>query len=428
MLRLATFLLILGLATSAPAQDDLANVYDLTARFDPATGEIAVEGSMTIVADDVIESVELLLNAGVRIRSFTYGDGAAPIIERDVEIAGQALPKTQRLRLPLEAPLARGERLHMTFAYDGRITTEDIEIGRGVVSPGWTEMTLEALWYPVFLAEPQVRSVVLLETPGNYDVVGPGVAEKMEDGRWRLDPGGPVAGRITFAQSDSWIAERRPLNDQLSAVLYSVEPEPAAADILGAVGEAYSFYQGLFGTPSTDKSTITLLYPNRDPGLVWPNQAYSTGGDFIVMNLSDLRVQLDTLNHEMAHLWWSAGRPGTPDEFMSESVSEYLALRRGQQAWGDAWLMERRAAMDAASGRIDASLLDIDGFGGHRQSLMYERGPAVLWALHDDVGAEAMDALLAAAYAARIDRLEDFIALVEERLGRNRAEALRADL
>lgn len=414
MLRfLTTLYFALLLTAPAAAQEDLSNLYDLTARFDPASGAIDVEGSMTIIADGPVERIELLLNKSLDLHRFEYGDGLRPEIQRDVVISGQALPRTQRLVLPLHAPMSRGDRLELRFAYGGKISTQDIEIGRGVVSPAWTEMTLEALWYPVFLEEPLVRSRLTLETPEGYEVVGPGEVRRLEDGRWLLDPDVPVAGRITFAMSNAWLSAREPLNDEISAVLYSVEPEPRASEILGGVGTAFSYYERIFGPPRTNKREIRLLYPNRDPGLVWPNQAYSTGGDLIVMNVAKLQTQLDVLYHEVAHLWWSAGRPGTPDEFLSESISEYLATRHGGHVWGADWLKHRRQAMRRESEAIESSLLDIDGVGGARQPLLYQRGPTTLWALHDRLGEEVMDALLAQAYRQRIDTVAAFIELIE---------------
>lgn len=407
------FLLVAGTA----AAEDLSNRYDLAARFNPASGAISVDGTFTIVADDDLAEIRLLLNAGVDITAFTFGGGEAARIEPVATFGGEVLEKTQAIIVTPEPPLTRGDTLEMAFSYAGHITTDDIFIGRGVVSPGWTEMTLETLWYPVWLEEALVRSRVTLEVPEAYEVIGPGTAEQMAPGRWTLDPGGPVGGRITFAMSDSWVMEARALGGGLSARLYSVVAEPKADEILGTVSDAYSYYSDLFGPPRTDKSAITLLYPNIDPGLVYPNQAYATAGDFIVMNLSDLDVQLDTLNHEVAHLWWSAGQPGTADEFLSESVAEYLAMRRGEAAWGEGWLAKRRNTLDAAAAEAEGSILTLDGFGHARQSLLYEKGPSLLWQLQDHIGEEAMDGLFRAAYDRRTETLESFLSLLAEREG-----------
>jgi len=199
------FLLVAGTA----AAEDLSNRYDLAARFDPASGAISVDGTFTIVADGDVAEIRLLLNAGVEISAFTFGGGEAARIEPVATFGGEVLEKTQAIIVTPEPPLTRGDTLEMAFSYAGHITTDDIFIGRGVVSPGWTEMTLETLWYPVWLEEALVRSRVTLEVPEAYEVIGPGSAEQMAPGRWTLDPGGPVGGRITFAMSDSWVMEAR---------------------------------------------------------------------------------------------------------------------------------------------------------------------------------------------------------------------------
>ncbi|MGE6696830.1 hypothetical protein ACQKH5_04005 [Hyphomonas sp. NPDC076900] len=416
------------LIEATAAAEDLSNQYDLAARFDPASGAISAHGTFTVVADGDVAEIRLLLNSGVTISQFTFGGGEAARIEPVAMFGGEVLEKTQAIIVTPERPLQKGDRLEMAFAYDGHITTDDIFIGRGVVSPGWTEMTLETLWYPVWLEEALVRSQLTLEVPEAYEVAGPGKAVQTAPGRWTLDPGGPVGGRITFAMSDSWVMETRELGSGLSARLYSVVPEPKADDILGTVGDAYSYYAGMFGPPRTDKSAITLLYPNIDPGLVYPNQAYATAGDFIVMNLSDLAVQLDTLNHEVAHLWWSAGQPGTADEFLSESFAEYLAMRRGEAAWGKDWLATRRAALDEAAAEAEGSILTLNGFGAARHSLLYEKGPSLLWKLQDSIGEDAMDGLLRAAYEQQTETLEGFLTLMAEREGEQIAGWFRESL
>jgi hypothetical protein len=362
-------------AVAAP--QDLSNRYRLEARFDPADGALAVEGTMVIVADRRTESIELLLNAGVDVRRFTYGQGRQAQVEKSITLQGHPLPRTQRLRLPLERPLEKGERLEIRFAYDGRLTTEDIEIGRGVVSPRWTEMTFEALWYPVWLEEPIVRSEVTLITPERYQVVGPGRTQRLGKGRWRLDPGTPISGRITFALSDSWVTARRPLGGKLSAALHTVKPEPRAESILEAVGGAYGLLRGAVRGAAHAEVGLHPALRQRRRGAEVPEPGLFHGRGFHRHGQLEPQLQQDTLHHEVAHLWWSAGRPGTPDEFMSESVSEYLSIRRGEQVWGADWLKERRAKLAERSAKIEASLLNIDGVSPTRQPLLYDRGPAV---------------------------------------------------
>jgi hypothetical protein len=238
-----------------------------------------------------------------------------------------------------------------------------------------------------------------------------------------------VAGRITLALSDRWHVERRMLKPGLQAALYTIKPEPRAGEILDSVTGAFAAYTGLFGPPRTQKERITLLYPNAEIGVKYPNQAFATGGDFIVMSKGEVKGQLETLQHEIAHLWWSRGRPGTADEFLSESISEYLANRRGGEMFGSRWLADRRAAMAKRSAAIQASLLDLNGGGtAPRQPLLYDRGPTALWSLHDRIGEMAMNQLLQEAYKVEIGSLEHFLRLVEQRHGAETLNWFRAQL
>ncbi|MBX7536386.1 hypothetical protein K3175_12030 [Qipengyuania sp. GH1] len=395
------------------AGDELANIYDLDATFSPTSGELSVRGKMLLVPDAETSSVELLLNKAMKLERFEIADDTVKLaIEDDIEISGQALPRTRRISLIPAHSFGVGDHLEIELQYSGRLTTEDIELGRGAVSPDWTELTFEAAWYPIWLNEPIICSTVDLVLPEGFEVIGPGATIPIGTNRWYLDPGAPVLGRITFAASNSWTVERRQFGP-LTIALYSAIPEPRAPQIFGTVEDTYSYYRELFGEPDGSEQSMTLLLPNGQVALKQPNQSYSTNGDFIAMDQSDPIVQLDALNHEIAHLWWSAGKPGTQDEFVSESISEYLAMRRGGQIWGEDWLRQRRASAAARAEEIPSSLRDIDGPGGDRQSLLYDRGPTALWALHERIGEEAMDALLLSVRASEIDTLEGFLTKAE---------------
>jgi hypothetical protein len=388
-----------------------------------------VEGTMDVVADRRTESLNLLLNDALRVRSFRMG-GRQARVEPTYTFGGQQVPGGQAIVVPLAKALEQGDRVRLQFRYDGHLTTDRIHVGRGGVSPAWTELTLESFWYPVLLDEPLLRSELILELPEQYEVIGPGSAERLRPGRWRLDPQAIVStNRITFAASNRWHVEQRELGSNLVAALHTVQPEPRSGEILGSVQGAHAFFSRLFGAPRSSKKRITIVLANQEVGLKYSNQAFATAGDFIVMSTGEPQGQIDTLHHEVAHLWWSDGRPGTPDEFLSESVSEYLALRFGHVRWGAEWLSKRRAEMATRSANIGSSLLSLNGDGsGPRQPLLYDRGPTALWLLHDRVGSDAMDGLLQETYRRRLTSLPEFLALVQSRLGADTQKWFRDQL
>ncbi len=407
---LSGLLLLAACARAESPAPEPGLLYELAVGFDPADGRLSVEGIIEIVTPAETDTIELLLNGGLSVQRFDADRPAKVRIENAITFDSYELPHTQRITLALEEPLAAGAELTLTFAYEGQITTESIEIGRGVVSPGWSELTMEALWYPVWLQGPPIRSDVRLTLPEGYEVAGPGSVDPLADGAWRLRPNGPVHGRITFIASDGWTEARRTLGDGITGRVLTLAPEPRSDDLLDAAQAVFGAYRTLFGAPGTASDTLTIVYANRDIGITYPRQAYSTGGDFIVLDESPAQVQIDTLHHEIAHFWWSLGTPGTPDEFMSESISEFLAVRHGGDVWGEAWLTERRADMAARSAEVQESLREIDGLTATRQTLLYNRGPTALFELQDQIGRAALDAVLINAHAARTDTLQGFLA------------------
>ncbi|TDK23801.1 hypothetical protein E2F46_09730 [Luteimonas aestuarii] len=428
LVLLATLLLCCAPALAAQPAPGSGSTYRMDVHFDPNDGALSASGTLEIHTDEALDGFELLLNGGLAIDTLQPDRNAAVTFENGISIDSYALPQTQRITVTLVQPLLAGERMSIAFDYAGQVTTDSIEIGRGVVTPGWSEMTMEALWYPVWLKGTRVHSDVTLTLPAGYQVAAPGRVEPAGEGRWRLRPNGPVSGRVTFIASDGWVETRRALGEGLSGVVLSIDPEPRADAILDGTAAAFAAYRALFGEPETASTALTIVYANRDIGLKYPRQAYSTGGDFIVLDQSDERVQLDTLHHEVAHFWWSRGRPGTPHEFLSESISEYLAVRHGGDAWGDAWLETRRATMAQRSAAIEGSLRDIDGLTATRQDLLYHRGPTALFALQDRIGRGAVDALLVQAHAAPDDTLDAFLQLLAAQQGQDVADRFASEL
>ena len=427
--------LALALATGAAASThsgiesgDRSNRYELMVALDPRSGAMRVAGTIALVADQRAEQMPFLLNAAFDRVAISGPMVDTVEIESGITLDGYALPRTQRATVRLARPLAAGETALLHIAYSGTVRTQDIEFGRGVIAPHWTELSFDSLWYPVLMDDQELRARVRLSLPEGYAVTAPGSVTRLADGDWLLDAGDVVSRRISMLVSDAWHVAGRDVGGGRAARLYTVDPEPRAQALLGAVATAWDRYSEWFGAPAQAIDVVKLVYANRDPGLRYPNQAYATNGDFIVLDNSAPEVQRDTLHHEVAHMWWSAGQPGTPDEFLSEPLAEYSAMRVGGEVFGDGWLAARRQKIAARSDAIEASFLDLDGLSDVRQPLLYARGPTVLWRLHDSIGADAMDALLRAVRADDVRTLECFLALLAVREGAEQAAAVRGGL
>ena len=423
-------LALAGLLMGVPAhaQDDLANTYNIVASLDPADGAMDVSATIDIVADKRTKTIELLLNGTFDIASISASRDAEITIEHGIVFGTYEMPHTQRIAIALARPMERGDALRIATTYSGTITKDTIEMGRGIVSRRWTELSADALWYPVWYEEPDLRYDLALTLPPQYDVVGPGDFTRADNGVWQLSPRSIVNTRITFAASDSWTIVARPVGENLGGAVYTARSTPKINALLDGLESAVEAYRGALGEPKFRLETIKVIYPGPDINPTFPQQAYVAGRDFIVLDESDLPIQLDTLNHEVAHLWWSRGTAGTPDEFLSESIAEFLAKRQGGDVWGQAWLEERRGRMRTRSQALEASLLDIDGFTADRQALLYHRGPTMLFDLQDRIGRDAIDALLRDFLASEADTIQAFLQLLARRHGDSVEEWARGQL
>lgn len=399
------------------AEPDFTNEYDLVVSLDPGTGALTTSGTMTIVADQPTSRIDLLLNNKLRVDELRCKPACRFKVAHKTKLDSIVLASTQQLRLTPETALDTGEEMRVWFSYSGVLATENIEFGRGIVSTGWTELSIGALWYPVWLDEPMVRSRLTVRLPDGYNFNAPGQISRSGNGDWEAIVTTPGISRVTFAASNNWVMRERQIDPKRKAILYTAAPTERSEDILNAVAEAYAWYRSALGEPTAIATDLRILYANELTSLRYPREAYATGGSFIVLDESSPEVQRDTIHHEVAHLWFSAGRPGSPDEFLSESLAEYLAMREGGRVWGQDWLTRDRRSTALRSARVEGSLLAIEGFSPTRQSLLYNRGPTALWLLHDRIGADAMDRLLAEAYSSGVTTIEAFFDLLTSRHG-----------
>ncbi|MEM1056612.1 MAG: hypothetical protein AAGI52_13905 [Bacteroidota bacterium] len=426
VLVLATLLPSASLAQ--PSEAALANHYDLSVTLDPATGDIEVAGTLRVVADERLPSLAFLLNRGVTIRSLG-GTGIAGWSATDsVQIGGTPLSSTQQIEVQFDPVLERGDSVHVAFDYGGRIDNTTIEIGRGIVSPAWTELSVGSLWYPFSLQETLVTSRLRVTVPESSDVVGTGQIETVAPGVWQIEATRPLPARITLALSDRWHTASRTFADGQRVEVRAAVPSPRVDLAMDTARRAYAAFEATFGPLQEESQTLRLLYPNDVPDLIYPGEAYAAGNLVAMADSDNETAWLGTIHHEVSHMWWNRGAPGTPDEFLSESLAEYSALLLGSQTFGTEWQAQRLASLRSRSDQIDASLLELNGFPPERQGLLYARGPVALWWLREHIGAEALDALLQEVHSQQTDSLQAFLDLLAEREGKALSGAFRSRL
>jgi hypothetical protein len=227
-----------------------------------------------VVADTARAAVSLLLNGALTVPAIEGSDVAGVTVTRGTHVGRLRLPTTQRVDVRLARPLARGDTTILRLAHAGRLdATAAFEWGRSLVSARWTELSVGALWDRVLLDVPEVTARVRLTVPAEHRVAAPGTVRQLGAGRWELTMTRAERQRVTVA--------------------------------------AYAAMARWYGPPAGADTDLTILLPNDSLGLHDPTEAYAPGATLIALSTQpDETVWLDTLHHELCHLWWTAGRPG----------------------------------------------------------------------------------------------------------------------
>ena len=94
--------------------------------------------------------------------------------------------------------------------------------------------------------------------------------------------------------------------------------------------------------------------------------------------------------HEFAHAWWMGGNSTTEDRWLSESTSEYAALRYVETAFGAAARDEMLKSKRDAAAKAGPVL----GAGRRTDAELYNKAPVLLFDLEQRIGRERLDQVM----------------------------------
>lgn len=227
-------------------------------------------------------------------------------------------------------------------------------------------------------------------------------------------PGSPCAVDTATAGARAWCFEsesptslsvfaaprvRTEVQLDRATVVLLLTPEHAALGpaMAAEVDRMLRFYAERWGTVGTQRLGIVETLA-RGNSVNW----FAMGMVAIERGALRRNVPVDTLAHEVAHLWWgqTVQPHGRGERFLTESLAEYGAWRYQEThgAPGEASALARAAESEWWSSvhdtGVDPALADVRFATKGYSTLAYSKGPAALWRLHEQAGAPAMDALL----------------------------------
>lgn len=411
------FLLNIAFIDVARAMDSTANHYKIRLTVNPQTRALKVVCNLQLIADTPLDSVSLLLNKDLKISRFSSKEAKSHSIYPGVISLPHPLKNTREIVVRFAKRLQAGQVANLYFEYEGVVDNAKLEIGRGLVAPQWTELSMGAGWYPLCLAENMQTYQVAVTTPqADYRVEGGGKVSKKNPTQWVVTETHP-ATRISLLISNA-LHQKIVKAGETTIALYALNPEDTLlTKIATAARQALRLYAEQYGKPVSN-DTVKFFFANKPVPINYPTEAYSANGSFVVLQSNNNEQdQIEIVAHEIAHFWWTYGKLQSYHEFLTESLAEYSKLRLLQQYYG---LQAYQQQVDRYK-KYSRQIKTIKAYNtdlNNRSAYMYSKGPLVLMELEEMMGAQAFNQLLRKTHRNKISTYEAFleqIALVSGR-------------
>ena len=397
----------------------LSNHYQLTVDVDPALGRVKSHCNLRFVADKETKEVTYWMNTAFEPVEVT-GQDVDSVWFTD---SPKSIPfKFTEVHIRFDSTLAKGKATDIDFDYQGTLNADQF-IDRGAITPVWTELSVDALWYPLSLEESLLTYEITLTAPKKYTVESAGQVDQLEETKWMIREDNEAPGRITLILSDQLHQVSSTL-DNYTIDFFVLNPDDSLIDSLQFFAQrSLQLFEKNFGAAKTDNNRLKIFFPNQDLEGV-SDGGYSSNGSFVMLaNQRDANIQFLTLSHEIAHFWWIHGIFGTYHDFLNEGLAEFSMLMAFQEKYG-----KKRA-----ESRANYYRRKTEGLGSikswtlentqERQQYMYWKGALVMLDLLNKIGEEKLYAILRRTASEKVSRYEDFLSIIRETTDDQTAEA-----
>lgn len=442
-----------------------ASHYDIDTSLDGSS----LTGTTTITFTPAVDGLRVLpihIFQRLQIRTATLEHGGvqtpAAVLQEEVStglfrrlFSDEAAAADVALQFP--EPLARGEAVTLTIAYDGRDVVRGSE---GVYAVGARES-----WYPNLGAFDDLATYAMtFRYPARQQLIAVGeqVSERTEGRQtiavWRSQTPLRVAG---FSYGDYQKTSREDAETGIGVDVYTYRGPSNFRSMAGTViADAVNtsrLANAYFGAPEYRRLSMAQQ-PQLASGQSWPTLVYlptisfASGSDFALgfsgvdpRALQSLKEFGNTVTwHEVAHQWWGhqVGWASYRDQWLSEGLAEFTAALMLEAASGRAkanafWEQRRGEVLDRRTGVANWEAGAItQGFRlrtprspAAAQAMLYSKGAYVVHMLRmlmrvdrvpdPDGPFKAMMQDFAKTWAGRNPSTDDFQAVVERHMTRD---------
>ena len=374
----------------APARQVLTiRGYVIDAELDPATHHLAAKAVVTFTAPDTADVVTFGFHPALKLTSITDDQGKLLTGDRSADGSIRVSPAT---------PFVKGQPVHWTFVYDGKITGDDDGPVEGLKLAAIQELEsyllYPARWFPTtgyltdrFTAEMHIRVPQGMRVIASGFQNGPttvtlasGKPGDQYDFNWTRPgfPGTVIAGRFVPPTAANGAANIK--------TYLTVAHQTAATDLAETAAREMDFFTTTFGQPESGRLAVVELPDDTLPAVWAPELAAISGSR--VGDKSGVRLLANTI----AHQWWgSEVSPATlNDAWITNGMSRYAELMYLEDENGRTAM--ENAIQDVSAGALayDTTPLSsagrLDPFTPQFQSMTLEKGAMVFHMLRWEIG------------------------------------------
>ena len=346
-----------------------------------------------------VDRFQLLLNRGLNVTAIEYDKGDVSFTQRRDGFTDLKEMVVNIVDVLLGKPLKGGDTVSMHVTYEGEISSyEDIfAYIKDRISEEYTLIRTDAFSYPILgvmefkrlislIPQQRVGFELKVRVPTGYKVANVGKLLSYVEADDKVTF--TYASKLPSWRIDIAVSEFNLLSDEeLDLHVFALEADHVHAErILRELIRCLRFYRGWFGDPGRWAGYTVIEVPEG-----WGSQADVTGMLLEAKSFRDGQ-RVESLYHELAHLWNVTSGERIPSRFLDEGFATYLQLLAVREFFGEDIFKEkldkfRQRAVKMAEDNPILLEIPVASYGEHGATdASYFVGAWILYILHRIVG------------------------------------------
>ncbi|MGB8319715.1 MAG: M1 family aminopeptidase [Ignavibacteriaceae bacterium] len=273
----------------------------------------------------------------------------------------------------------------------------------------WIELNFYCAWFPVNLGKSNFSSKFSIYINDGYSITGSGIVSKKRDCWEMSQPWGSFDNVIIASRSLQLKSlEKNSLHIEAD---YSSEdfPETDSDSVLTECKNVLNLFEEIFG--KRDSTYLKFVIAPFEMG------GYSRR-NFVCLRTKKFNLYTEKgIAHEIAHFWWHNASSTTWEDWLNEAFAEYSMLVYIREKKGDK-IFQKIVEEYKNKTKDLPSIQGIDRNSPKAYSVLYEKGPLILYEFEELVGKDLFFNFLKEAAKSKIATTSDLLNLTEKLLSK----------